>query len=501
MLLRANHNDLPRSSHDHRITADILAFFCGELGAKTSHNMLGFNDFSHFRLRPAWRIETPRANTNDFKLTLTMSNQPNLPNGFSIREGTLFCEGMSATSLATQFSTPLYVYSQSAIETAFHSWSDAFKGADHLICYAVKANSNIAILRLLAALGSGFDIVSGGELLRVLAAGGDARKVVFSGVGKTQSEIKLALENHIRCFNVESVSELRLIEQIAIRLGTVAPVSIRINPDVDAKTHPYISTGLKDNKFGVDASTAVDMYTMAQASDALLPVGIDCHIGSQLTEIEPFIDSVKHLKSVVLTLRSMGITLRHIDIGGGLGITYQDEEVPTAAALISAVREQLDPLEMELMIEPGRSIVGNAGALLTQVLVIKEGETKNFAIVDAAMNDLMRPSLYSAWQAIVEAQFESGTQTPYDVVGPVCETGDFLGKDRQLSINEGDFLAVLGAGAYGFAMSSNYNSRPRSSEVLVNGAEAHLIRQRERVEDLWAQEILPEHLRSSPNED
>ena len=430
-----------------------------------------------------------------------MSNQSNLHNGFDVRAGALFCEGIPVVSLATQFSTPLYVYSQGAIENAFRAWSDAFNGTDHLICYAVKANSNIAILKLLATLGSGFDIVSGGELLRVLAAGGDPKKIVFSGVGKTQSEIELALENRIRCFNVESVSELQLIEKVATRLGTMAPVSIRINPDVDAKTHPYISTGLKENKFGVDASTAIEMYSMAQQSAALLPVGIDCHIGSQLTEIEPFIDSVKHLKSVVLALRSMGITLEHIDIGGGLGITYQDEEVPTAAALISAVREQLDPLEMELMIEPGRSIVGNAGALLTQVLVIKEGETKNFAIVDAAMNDLMRPSLYSAWQAIIEAQRGSNAKKSFDVVGPVCETGDFLGKDRQLSVKEGDFLAVLGAGAYGFAMSSNYNSRPRSSEILVKGTEAHVIRQRERVEDLWAQELIPEPLRSSSNED
>lgn len=424
-----------------------------------------------------------------------------MPNGFSVRQGSLFCEAISAEALAQRFSTPLYVYSQTAITDAFAEWTDAFDGADHLICFAVKANSNIAVLQLLATLGSGFDIVSGGELQRVLAAGGDARKVVFSGVGKSAEEIELALSAGIRCFNVESASELSLIEETATRLNKVAPISVRINPDVDAKTHPYISTGLKENKFGVNAEIAKTLYVTANESKALLPVGIDCHIGSQLTEIEPFIDSVKHLKKLVLDLRSLGIELSHIDIGGGLGIQYRDEQIPSAKSLIAAVREQLDELSVELMIEPGRSIVGNAGTLLTRVMIIKEGETKHFAIVDAAMNDLLRPALYSAWQNIIEVSSGLGSAQTYDIVGPVCETGDFLGQDRELTIAEGDLLAVLGAGAYSFTMSSNYNSRPRAAEVLVDDTEAHIIRKRERIEDLWADECLPEHLGSRLNAD
>lgn len=408
---------------------------------------------------------------------------------------------MSAENLAERFATPLYIYSQAAITDAFTEWTAAFDGTDHLICFAVKANSNIAVLKLLASLGSGFDIVSGGELQRVLAAGGDPEKVVFSGVGKSAEEIELAITSGIRCFNVESAPELALIEKTATRLNKVAPISIRLNPDVDAKTHPYISTGLKENKFGVNSEMAKTLYHIALESDALLPVGIDCHIGSQLTEIEPFSDSVKHLKDLVLDLRSSGIELQHVDIGGGLGIQYRDENVPSAQALITAVRAQLDDLSMELMIEPGRSIVGNAGALLTRVMVVKEGETKHFAVVDAAMNDLLRPALYSAWQTIVEASPGAGQPQVYDVVGPVCETGDFLGKDRELSIVEGDLLAVLGAGAYSFTMSSNYNSRPRAAEVLVNDTEAHVIRKRERVEDLWADECLPEHIGGCLNAD
>ncbi|MGB1350247.1 MAG: diaminopimelate decarboxylase [Luminiphilus sp.] len=430
-----------------------------------------------------------------------MSHDHNIPNGFSVRDGYLFCEAMSAENLAERFATPLYIYSQAAITDAFTEWTAAFDGTDHLICFAVKANSNIAVLKLLASLGSGFDIVSGGELQRVLAAGGDPGKVVFSGVGKSAEEIELAITSGIRCFNVESAPELALIEKTATRLNKVAPISIRLNPDVDAKTHPYISTGLKENKFGVNSEMAKTLYHMALESDALLPVGIDCHIGSQLTEIEPFRDSVKHLKDLVLDLRSSGIELQHVDIGGGLGIQYRDENVPSAQALITAVREQLDDLSMELMIEPGRSIVGNAGALLTRVMVVKEGETKHFAVVDAAMNDLLRPALYSAWQTIVEASPGAGQPQVYDVVGPVCETGDFLGKDRELSIVEGDLLAVLGAGAYSFTMSSNYNSRPRAAEVLVNDTEAHVIRKRERVEDLWADECLPEHIGGCLNAD
>ncbi len=430
-----------------------------------------------------------------------MSHDHNIPNGFSVRDGYLFCEAMSAENLAERFATPLYIDSQAAITDAFTEWTAAFDGTDHLICFAVKANSNIAVLKLLASLGSGFDIVSGGELQRVLAAGGDPVKVVFSGVGKSAEEIELAITSGIRCFNVESAPELALIEKTATRLNKVAPISIRLNPDVDAKTHPYISTGLKENKFGVNSEMAKTLYHIALESDALLPVGIDCHIGSQLTEIEPFSDSVKHLKDLVLDLRSSGIELQHVDIGGGLGIQYRDENVPSAQALITAVREQLDDLSLELMIEPGRSIVGNAGALLTRVMVVKEGETKHFAVVDAAMNDLLRPALYSAWQTIVEASPGAGQPQVYDVVGPVCETGDFLGKDRELSIVEGDLLAVLGAGAYSFTMSSNYNSRPRAAEVLVNDTEAHVIRKRERVEDLWADECLPEHIGGCLNAD
>ena len=430
-----------------------------------------------------------------------MSHDHNIPNGFSVRDGYLFCEAMSAENLAERFATPLYIYSQAAITDAFTEWTAAFDGTDHLICFAVKANSNIAVLKLLASLGSGFDIVSGGELQRVLAAGGDPEKVVFSGVGKSAEEIELAITSGIRCFNVESAPELALIEKTATRLNKVAPISIRLNPDVDAKTHPYISTGLKENKFGVNSEMAKTLYHIALESDALLPVGIDCHIGSQLTEIEPFRDSVKHLKDLVLDLRSSGIELQHVDIGGGLGIQYRDENIPSAQALITAVREQLDDLSLELMIEPGRSIVGNAGALLTRVMVVKEGETKHFAVVDAAMNDLLRPALYSAWQTIVEASPGAGQPQVYDVVGPVCETGDFLGKDRELSIVEGDLLAVLGAGAYSFTMSSNYNSRPRAAEVLVNDTEAHVIRKRERVEDLWADECLPEHIGGCLNAD
>ena len=430
-----------------------------------------------------------------------MPHDHNIPNGFSVRDGYLFCEAMAAENLAERFATPLYIYSQAAITDAFTEWTAAFDGTDHLICFAVKANSNIAVLKLLASLGSGFDIVSGGELQRVLAAGGDPEKVVFSGVGKSAEEIELAITSGIRCFNVESAPELALIEKTATRLNKVAPISIRLNPDVDAKTHPYISTGLKENKFGVNSEMAKTLYHIALESDALLPVGIDCHIGSQLTEIEPFSDSVKHLKDLVLDLRSSGVELQHVDIGGGLGIQYRDENVPSAQALITAVREQLDDLSMELMIEPGRSIVGNAGALLTRVMVVKEGETKHFAVVDAAMNDLLRPALYSAWQTIVEASPGAGQPQVYDVVGPVCETGDFLGKDRELSIVEGDLLAVLGAGAYSFTMSSNYNSRPRAAEVLVNDTKAHVIRKRERVEDLWADECLPEHIGGCLNAD
>ena len=424
-----------------------------------------------------------------------MSSDSNLPNGFARRAGSLFCEDAQASHLAEQFGTPLYIYSQSAITEAFLTWKQAFGDARHLVCYAVKANSNIAILRLLASLGSGFDIVSGGELERVLTAGGDAAKVVFSGVGKSPAEIRRALEVGIRCFNVESSSELYLIEKIASERGEIARISIRINPDVDAKTHPYISTGLKENKFGVNAQQALELYRYAQGASHLQPVGVDCHIGSQLTEVAPFVESVQHLRDLVLQLRKSGINIEHIDIGGGLGIQYSDEAIPSPSELISAVRAELDPLDAELMIEPGRSIVGNAGALLTKVLVEKAGDTKYFAIVDAAMNDLLRPALYSAWQNIVEVSVTQGSEkNTYDIVGPVCETGDFLGKERSLTAREGDLLAVMGAGAYSFSMSSNYNTRPRAAEVLVHGSHTHIIRQRETLSSLWQDEHIPEAL-------
>ena len=424
-----------------------------------------------------------------------MSSDSNLPNGFGRRAGSLFCEDAQASHLAEQFGTPLYIYSQSAITEAFLTWKQAFGDARHLVCYAVKANSNIAILRLLASLGSGFDIVSGGELERVLTAGGDAAKVVFSGVGKSPAEIRRALEVGIRCFNVESSSELYLIEKIASERGDIARISIRINPDVDAKTHPYISTGLKENKFGVNAQQALELYRYAQGASHLQPVGVDCHIGSQLTEVAPFVESVQHLRDLVLELRKSGINIEHIDIGGGLGIQYSDEAIPSPSELISAVRAELDPLDAELMIEPGRSIVGNAGALLTKVLVEKAGDTKYFAVVDAAMNDLLRPALYSAWQNIVEVSVTQGSEkNTYDIVGPVCETGDFLGKERSLSAREGDLLAVMGAGAYSFSMASNYNTRPRAAEVLVHGSHTHIIRQRETLSSLWQDEQIPEAL-------
>jgi diaminopimelate decarboxylase len=424
-----------------------------------------------------------------------MSSDFNLPNGFARRAGSLFCEDAQVSDLAELFGTPLYIYSQAAITEAFLNWTRAFGDARHLVCYAVKANSNIAILRLLASLGSGFDIVSGGELERVLAAGGDATKVVFSGVGKSTAEIRRALEVGIRCFNVESSSELYLIEKIASERGEIARISIRINPDVDAKTHPYISTGLKENKFGVNAQQALGLYRYAQDASHLQPVGIDCHIGSQLTEVAPFVESVQHLRDLVLQLRKSGINIEHIDIGGGLGIQYSDEAIPSPLELISAVRAELDPLDTELMIEPGRSIVGNAGALLTKVLVEKAGDTKYFAVVDAAMNDLLRPALYSAWQNIVEVSVTQGSaKNTYDIVGPVCETGDFLGKERRLTAHEGDLLAVMGAGAYSFSMSSNYNTRPRAAEILVHGSHTHIIRQRETLSSLWQDEQIPEAL-------
>ena len=407
----------------------------------------------------------------------------------------LRCEQVELQSLAESYGTPLYVYSKASLESGFTAWQDALSGLPHLICYAVKANSNIAILQCLAKLGAGFDIVSGGELARVMMAGGDPKKVVFSGVGKTPAELNDALDAGIRCFNVESASELKLLESIAAKKKMTAPVSIRVNPDVDAQTHPYISTGLKENKFGVDEATALELYYQSHASDHLNPVGIDCHIGSQLTDISPYLEAVDHLLGIIDQLGDMGITLEHIDIGGGLGIQYQHEPETGPVALIELLKARLAQRGLEVVVEPGRSIVGNAGVLLTEVVALKHGEHKNFAIVDAGMNDLIRPSLYQGWHAITPVVQRDAETLTYDVVGPVCETGDFLGKDRDLSIEEGDVVAVMSAGAYGFVMASNYNSRPRAAELLIDGPNCHVIRRRETISTLVVDEaLLPEEM-------
>ena len=407
---------------------------------------------------------------------------------FNYQQNRLFAEQCALTDIATEFGTPCYVYSRATIERHYHAFADAAAAHPHsLVCYAVKANSNLAILNLLAKLGSGFDIVSGGELRRVIAAGGDAKKVVFSGVAKTVDEMRFALQLGIKCFNVESIAELERLQQVASSLNIKAPVSIRVNPDIDAKTHPYISTGLKANKFGIDILLARDIYRQAASHSHLEVVGVDCHIGSQLTETQPFLEALEKLLTLIDDLASDGIVLKHIDIGGGLGVTYDTETPPSPADYISKVVERLRSYpQLELIMEPGRAIMANAGVLLTKVEFLKPGQEKNFAIVDAAMNDLIRPALYSAWQAIVPVvQSQAKAAALYDIVGPVCETGDFLGKDRELAIAQGDLLAVRSAGAYGFTMSSNYNSRPRAAEVLVDGDKMHLIRQREQWQDLW----------------
>ncbi len=400
-------------------------------------------------------------------------------------------EQVSCRQLAQEFGTPLYVYSRGAIERAWHAFDDALSDRSHLVCYAMKANSNLAVLNLLARLGSGFDIVSEGELQRVVAAGGDPSKVVFSGVGKTRDEMAAALAAKIRCFNVESISEISVLADVAAAHGVVAPVSVRVNPDVDAMTHPYISTGLRDNKFGIAAEDAIAAYQSIADSPHLQVVGMDCHIGSQLTDTAPYLDALQRLLSLCDTLQEIGISIRHLDLGGGQGIRYRDEQPIDLSQWAQQINQVLGDREFEILVEPGRSIVGNAGLLLTQVNYLKHSEHKNFAIVDAAMNDLIRPSLYSAWQDIVAVQTPSGLESrTYDVVGPVCETGDFLGRDRDLAIAEGDLLAVMSAGAYGFCMSSNYNSRPRAAEVLVDGANAHLVRERETTAALFAGESL-----------
>ncbi len=407
---------------------------------------------------------------------------------FQYRDGALCVEQVPLADIAAQFGTPCYVYSRAALTDGYRQFSNALQGRGHLVCYAVKANSNLAILNVFARLGAGFDIVSGGELQRVLAAGGDAGKVVFSGVGKSVAEMRMALEAGILCFNVESAAELDRLNEVAGSMGKVAPISLRVNPDVDAKTHPYISTGLKQNKFGVAYTEAVSLYRKAAALPHLRITGVDCHIGSQLTETSPFIAAVEKVLALVDALAQEGIRLEHIDLGGGLGIRYNDETPPAISDYVAALLGALAGRSEKLVLEPGRVLVGNAGALLTRVEYLKPGEEKNFAIVDAAMNDLMRPALYDAYHNILPVQRENHVAQCYEVVGPICETGDFIGHARELAIAPKSLLAVLSAGAYGMSMSSNYNTRPRAAEVMVDGASVHLVRERETVQQLYAGE-------------
>ena len=412
---------------------------------------------------------------------------------FEYQNGQLFCEQVALETLATEYGTPLYVYSRATLERHWKAFDSALGKRPHLVCYAVKANSNLAVLNVLAKLGSGFDIVSMGELERVLRAGGSASKIVFSGVGKTAEEMARALDVGIRCFNVESQAELRLLEQVAADKGVLAPVSLRVNPDVDAKTHPYISTGLKDNKFGIAIEDALQVYQSIADSGHLTVEGVDCHIGSQLTDVSPFVDALDRVLALVDRLAEKNIKLKHLDLGGGLGIRYRDETPPLPEEQMAAVLQRLGDRKVEILIEPGRAIVGNAGLLLTRVQYLKHNEEKNFCVVDAAMNDLMRPALYGAWHEIEpvlqSSSAEKQAQTKvYDVVGPICETGDFIGKDRALRIEQGELLFVRSAGAYGFTMSSNYNSRPRVAEIMVDGDKYQVVRQRETIEQLFANE-------------
>lgn len=408
---------------------------------------------------------------------------------FKYRNGRLFAENVDLEANLAEWGSPCYVYSRATLERHWKAFDDALRGHPHLVCYAVKANSNLAVLNILARLGSGFDIVSVGELERVLRAGGTADKIVFSGVGKRKDEIERAMDVAIRCFNVESEAELEVIASIAAQKNIKAPVSLRVNPDVDAKTHPYISTGLKENKFGIAIDQALDVYKKAQAMDAINVIGIDCHIGSQLTEVAPFVDALDRVLALVDRLAEEGIVLQHLDLGGGLGICYRDEQPPQPAELSKALVERLQGRNVEIIIEPGRAIAGNAGILLTEVLYLKHADERNFAIVDAAMNDLIRPALYGAWQDIVPLLArENETTQVYDVVGPICETGDFLGKNRPLALHQGDYLAVRSSGAYGFGMSSNYNSRLRVAEIMVDGDYAQVVRNRETMEQLFSDE-------------
>lgn len=415
-------------------------------------------------------------------------------NHFNYRDGELYAEDVTLSAIAERHGTPAYVYSRATLERHYKAYDDALDSRKLLVCYAVKANSNLAVLNVLARMGAGFDIVSAGELERVLRAGGDAGKVVFSGVGKQPWEMRRALEAGVRCFNVESDTELDRLNAVAGELGVKAPVSLRVNPDVDAGTHPYISTGLKENKFGIDIAEAPAVYARAATLPNLDIQGVDCHIGSQLTSVSPFMDALDRVLALIDTLAEQGIRIRHLDMGGGLGVTYNDEQPPQPSDYVRALDERIGERKLELILEPGRSIAANAGVLLTRVEFLKSTEHRNFAIIDAAMNDLIRPALYSAWQAIVPVQpHQDADEKNWDLVGPVCETGDFLGKDRPLRLKAGDLLAVRSAGAYGFVMASNYNTRNRPPELMVDGDQVHVVRRRETVEEQLAPEnCLPE---------
>ncbi|MGI1946658.1 diaminopimelate decarboxylase [Shewanella glacialipiscicola] len=411
---------------------------------------------------------------------------------FLYQDNALYAEGCQVAELAKTYGTPLYIYSRATLERHWHAFNNAVAEHPHLICYAVKANANLAVLNVLARLGSGFDIVSGGELARVIEAGGDPAKVVFSGVGKTVAEMEQALNLGIYCFNVESSAELEQLNQVAGRLGKIAPVSLRINPDVDAGTHPYISTGLKENKFGIAMDEAEIVFARARVLPHLHVKGVDCHIGSQLTEIQPFLDAMDRMLALIDRLAEQGIVIEHFDVGGGLGVTYDDETPPHPDVYAAALLKRLGSRPLKLIFEPGRAIAANAGIFVTQVLYLKENSDKRFAIVDGAMNDLIRPALYSAWQKIIPVVPRDSQAYDFDIVGPVCETGDFLGKDRQLALAAGDLLAVRSSGAYGFAMASNYNTRPRAAEVMVDGERAYLVREREKLSQLWqGEQLLP----------
>lgn len=410
---------------------------------------------------------------------------------FAYTNGQMGAEGVTLAEVAARFGTPCYVYSRAEIEQRWNAFNSAFAGQEHLICYAVKANSNIAVLNVLARLGSGFDIVSAGELERVIKAGGDPAKVVFSGVGKRRDEMQYALKAGINCFNVESVAELERLNHVAAESGMQAPVSLRVNPDVDVDTHPYIATGLKENKFGIPYEDALSVYQIAAGMRHINAIGIDCHIGSQITVMEPFINALERLMQLINLIEDNGINIRHVDIGGGLGINYRNETPPTESDYVKSVQQIFSGSPYEIIIEPGRSIMGNAGVLLTRVEYLKQTPHKNFAIVDAAMNDLLRPALYEAWHDILPVVEQArGEGEVYDIVGPVCETADFLGKDRTLALIEGDLLSICSAGAYGFCMSSTYNSRPRASEVMIDNGKIFEIRKRETLDDLIAGETL-----------